>query len=99
MKKSEITKAIGKQLKWTREDAEYFVAYILDYIVYEAYRTGEVRINGHIFSRKVYQGRNFVSRLDGKEYTTSDTITVSYKNRRLKFKTKKKIVPHSEVKE
>ena len=82
MTKREIVKKAAESLGLSKRQTEYYVSFILDLIIMEAERTGQVKIDSHVFYRRTISERTWLDRLTGVLRTTPAVSLVSYRNTR-----------------
>ena len=90
MTKKEIVKKVAESLGLSKRQTEYYVSFILDLIILEAERTGQVKVDSHVFYKRTISGRTWTDSLFGIKRTTPAISLVSYRNTR-RFKKSRRI--------
>jgi len=85
MNKQMIVKSLAKQLGWSQKSTEYYVAYILDYLILETHRCGEIRFDSHVFTEDRKKQQRVFNKITGEFYTIPE---IFYQNVRRKRKSK-----------
>ena len=89
MRKVEFVKKAATHLGLSAKQTEYYISFILDLIILEAERMGQVKIDSHVFYKRTIAGRVWMDMLHNVQRTTPPVHLVAYRNTR-KFKKERK---------
>lgn len=92
MNKKSFVKSLAQQLRWSQKDVEYYTAYILDYLIFEAGRHGHVKFDSHNFKKVDKISPRLINKTTGQKYSIPEIV---YKHRNLKSKRKPSPTPKS----